>query len=305
MGDGWTSAELFAQLRAFESALQDAGLRPNTVRTYVGRSETFLRWIIGDYVPRGPNTDGQVGLPIPRPSRGQAALDEMRESLTKEALARYLADYGAVTGYDRSLRELLSNTGNSLDLTDREHRLAVLHWLRTWGCRHLRLSDTERSSDALLAWWRGWGISLPPAGVSLASMSERDVAATSGAYEALATAPAAARAYADREVEVRLGDTAAAKTLFVLRPEVFPPWDEPIRVSVGAAAYRGDSYVGFLGLVATALLGAAQRFGIKVDELPSLLGRPTSSPPKLVDEYLWMRITRRLDSDLPPESEDR
>ncbi len=51
----WTSSELKTQLHAFEDELRKAGLEENSVQTYVGRSEAFIRWLEGDYVPRGPN----------------------------------------------------------------------------------------------------------------------------------------------------------------------------------------------------------------------------------------------------------
>ena len=50
----WTMRQLRQELRGFEDALHRAGHRDNTVQTYVGRSDTFLRWIDGKYVPRGP-----------------------------------------------------------------------------------------------------------------------------------------------------------------------------------------------------------------------------------------------------------
>jgi hypothetical protein len=42
-----------------------------------------------------------------------------------------------------------------------------------------------------------------------------------------------------------------------------------------------------------ALDGLARRAGVPIDEVPGLLGRPASSPAKIVDEYLWMTLTRR------------
>ena len=48
------SSELRRELDRFEAELRAAGLRENTVHTYVQRSETFLRWLVGDYRPRGP-----------------------------------------------------------------------------------------------------------------------------------------------------------------------------------------------------------------------------------------------------------
>ena len=43
---GWTHQELLRKLREFEQELRDAGLKESTVRTYVDRSETFLKWLV-------------------------------------------------------------------------------------------------------------------------------------------------------------------------------------------------------------------------------------------------------------------
>jgi hypothetical protein len=53
-GTQWTSEDLWKALEAFKSELQAAGLRENSVSTYVGRTTIFLRWLDGDYTPRGP-----------------------------------------------------------------------------------------------------------------------------------------------------------------------------------------------------------------------------------------------------------
>ena len=50
----WTIADLERELERFRAALVAAELRPSTVATYVGRSEIFLRFLVDDYVPRGP-----------------------------------------------------------------------------------------------------------------------------------------------------------------------------------------------------------------------------------------------------------
>lgn len=52
--DSWTIGELKAKLAVFEAALRDAGLRENSVRTYVDRSERFIRWLVEEYTPKGP-----------------------------------------------------------------------------------------------------------------------------------------------------------------------------------------------------------------------------------------------------------
>lgn len=55
MNERWSIHDLRAELQRFEADLRAAGLKDNTVRTYVNRSDVFLRWLIGEYRPRGPN----------------------------------------------------------------------------------------------------------------------------------------------------------------------------------------------------------------------------------------------------------
>ncbi len=50
----YTIGELQRELAKFEAAARRAGLRESTVRTYVGRSSIFLRWLAGDYQFQGP-----------------------------------------------------------------------------------------------------------------------------------------------------------------------------------------------------------------------------------------------------------
>jgi hypothetical protein len=47
----WTLAELQAELRRFEADLRAAGLKENSVATYVGRTQYFLSWLVGEYTP--------------------------------------------------------------------------------------------------------------------------------------------------------------------------------------------------------------------------------------------------------------
>lgn len=50
----WTVRELRGELQRFEQELRSAGLTPNSVDTYVNRSAVFVRWLEGEYTPRGP-----------------------------------------------------------------------------------------------------------------------------------------------------------------------------------------------------------------------------------------------------------
>jgi hypothetical protein len=289
----WTGAELLDEVRRFEAELRGAGLHDRTVETYVGRSEVFVRWLRGEYTPRGPNSTGDEADQGARRSLGLTILDDLRTNMSRDDISRYLADYGAVTGYDAALRQLLQATGDHLDLQSEAHRVAVIDWLRAWGCRHLRRTDTHRTAETLKLWWQAWGEKLPGPETAIIELGEPKLLVIEQAYDALRAAPAAGRNLKGREIDVVFGDTAAAKVMFAARPNVFMPWDDPIRL-----AFRwwggGAAYVELLQLSASALDGLARRLAASVSDLPTVLGRPGSSPPKLVDEFLWVRITRGL-----------
>jgi hypothetical protein len=161
------------------------------------------------------------------------------------------------------------------------------------GCRHLRRTDTQRTVDALGLWWESWHEQLPGQQAPLTALGAPELIVIQQAYDALRTALAASRTLNGREIRVTFGDTAAAKTMFAARPQVFLPWDDPIRRAFGWPG-GGAAYVELLRLPAAALNGVAHRLAVPVGDLPEILQRPGSPPPKLVDEYLWIRITKGL-----------
>ncbi|MCU1621292.1 MAG: hypothetical protein JWL79_137 [Frankiales bacterium] len=52
----WTVDDLQRELERFEADARRAGLKETTVRTYVDRSQIFVRWLAGDYPFHGPHT---------------------------------------------------------------------------------------------------------------------------------------------------------------------------------------------------------------------------------------------------------
>jgi hypothetical protein len=224
-------------------------------------------------------------------SKGVSILDDLRVNMSRDDVARYLAGFGAGSGYDSATRRLLGVTGGHIDLHVEEHRLALIDWLRAWGCRHLRRADTPRTSEALRTWWEAWAVWLPDEQVTLNGLSQAGLMVAGQAFDALRASPAAARNVNGRDIAVTFGDTAAAKAMFAIRPRVFLPWDASIRLAFGWPG-GGAAYIRLLQLSAAALDGLAGRLAASVADLPELLGRPASSPPKLVDEFLLIRVAK-------------
>jgi hypothetical protein len=289
----WTSSELMAELRRFEEELHAASLSDDTVSTYVGRSEAFIRWLAGGFTPRDTSKAIEDDGKAAQRSLGHTILDDLRANLSQDDIARHLAAYAAVTGYDAAFQQLRHATGNRVDLQRHDDRIAVIHWLRAWGCRHLRRADTQRTANALELWWETWCEQLPGQQALITALGEPELLFIEQAYDALRTAPAAGRTLKSREIDVIFGDTAAAKTMFAARPRAFLPWDDPIRLAFGWPG-GGAAYVELLRLSAAALNGMSDRLAIAVGDLPKILHRPDSTPPKLIDEFLWVRITKGL-----------
>ena len=226
---------------------------------------------------------GTDGIDAIRDLRVRSPLDDIRATLTA---------FGALVGDDRRSEQMRVATGGRPDLARSAHRDAMLAWLRQWGCRHLRTADHARSSRALLAWWKRHGSQLPDPAATLDRIDPAAFADAGRMQAALAGSVAARRRHGDAEVDVVFGDTAAAKAMFALRPQVFPPWDEPIRVAFGWTRRDPAHYEAYLGMARDAVAGLSRRARVPVDGLPAALGRPASSPARIVDEYLWMRLTR-------------
>jgi hypothetical protein len=220
-------------------------------------------------------------------------LDDLESTLTRDQVSAALRAFAAIAGPETSLALLRDTTRPAIDLSVRAHREALLRFLRAWGCRHLRRDDTGRSSRELASWWSRFGPTLPTT-VPLTDLDDAQLAALGRAYAALARSPAAFRASRSGEVPVSFGDTAAAKALFAIRPLAVPPWDEPMRRAFGWGRVDAEEYATFLAAVRGSLIGLARRLRVDPSELPAALDRPASSPVKIVDEFLWVRVTRNL-----------
>jgi hypothetical protein len=206
--------------------------------------------------------------------------------------------YGAMT-YDDSLSQFSRRVEGNTDLSNQEHRLALLHWLNQWQCRQFSLAYHDLASAGLLEWHLEFGGFLPPKVKHLWEVPEATVEEYAGVFDALAKKVACHRESGrgengGKKTAVSFGPTAAAKILFVLRPKVFVAWDEPIRAGLRYDG-SGRSYVNFLTRLREELLelkDQCRAFNLDLANLPEAVGRPLSTPAQLMDEFYWATVTR-------------
>jgi hypothetical protein len=179
------------------------------------------------------------------------------------------------TGVDASLVALRASTGRVVRPDRAEHADALFVWLNRWGCR-LAYSCREQFALEVAGWWRGARRQLPATGVVLADVSDDVLVSTAAAASSLAELSLGPR---------RLQWTAAAKLLYALRPDAVPPWDDAIAVEIG-----GRSEAAFL-----AHLVRARRWAQSLPpDLGELVGRSGASVARIIDEWLYLTVTRGL-----------
>jgi hypothetical protein len=211
--------------------------------------------------------------------------------------------YGEFTDFDADYRSFLDKTKPVLDILNPEHREYLLHWLNAWGCRQFALEFHDLASEHLITWGKKNLICLPPTESSLLTFTDADFINAGVSYADLRDLQASVRQRGGYSYPVTFGPTGAAKILFALRSQVFPPWDTLIREHLG---YDGsqESYMEYLQWVRQELqevIADAEAHGIAMADIVSTLGRPFSSLLKLVDEYNWVTITKGCK---PPSLED-
>lgn len=60
----WSLAQLRSELERYEAELHAAGKEQRTIDTYVGQSERFVRFLIGDYRPDARPDRQAAGEPM-------------------------------------------------------------------------------------------------------------------------------------------------------------------------------------------------------------------------------------------------
>lgn len=209
--------------------------------------------------------------------------------------------YEQVTGFDGSLDPLRKVVGGAFDPWKDDHCAALFRWLNAWGCRQFaKEHHATTATTALREWASSWFADLPPVEANLNDVPRRHLVRVSNAYDALRQARASMRRLrSDRLSPVTFGPTGAAKALFAMRPYLVPPWDDPIRVKLGYVG-ASEGFLSYLTDVAESLQIVSSEAGCEIAELPTVVGRPLSTPPKLIDEYNWVVHTLGYQ---PPDAE--
>jgi hypothetical protein len=210
--------------------------------------------------------------------------------------------YGALTGYDSSLAKLRKATGAKLDPYNPSHQDVLFKWLNDWGCRQFSTAHHATvAAPSLVAWASKWLTALPPDDVPLDAIDQAQFDQIGQAYGDLRARQAGTRTLSNGSTSnVEYGPVGAAKTLFAIRPNLCAPWDEFTLTRLGFDR-SAASYSKYLQLVLSQLREVAIQAGIEIAGLPALVGRAESTPPKLIDEYYWVTITRGF---VPPTREE-
>lgn len=210
-------------------------------------------------------------------------------TISELAVAVYLYEcYTADEGY----RKFRDATNGKCNLAERTCREALIKWLNNWGCRQFALKHHDLASRELLEWHKEFKRKLPPAGAKLWTLTDTELDGCGELFNSLANKRASVRRTKTGRSNVRVGATGAAKILFAIRPDVFPPWDDPIRTEGGYLGPMG--FARFLKDTKRLVLDLKRRCegsNIPIENLPTVLNRPRSSVPKLIDEYYWVTVT--------------
>jgi len=172
-----------------------------------------------------------------------------------------------------------------------------MEWLNNWGCRHLSKDQHDVASNSILNWYQVDGASLFTNEKPLWDLEDVELEIAARAYGSLKDKTGARRVRGGSKQEVHIGPTAASKILFAIRPKALMPWDEAMRISFECDG-SPESYFKYLITIRNLTLhigDLCRNKGFQIDDLPQKLERPNSTVLALVNEYIWVTETRKVE----------
>jgi hypothetical protein len=195
--------------------------------------------------------------------------------------------YATMTSFDGGYLEFLDETVHALDLTQQSHRKSLLKFLNSWGCR-IEKADFDDAAIQIEGWYDIIRNKLFPTATGLLALTDFDLDTAEEAFRDLAARPCC--------TGKTFASVPTAKVLFALRPNALIPWDNAMlrhfRLNGSAASYR--QHLLWAREQLRDLSGECTKRGFALADLPTKLERPKSTPPKLIDEYLYVTVTNKF-----------
>lgn len=202
--------------------------------------------------------------------------------------------YNQITEYDDSYCEL-KKKHNELDFRKKDHIINLLDWLRKWGCRQFKKEDEYKSINSIYNWYESKKSLIPHFDIKILDYSfEGNKENIVDFFDDLSQRIACNRA---NKGKVQIGVVGTAKILFALRPNLFAPWDNPIYKGLLLKG-QGSGYVEYLIRIQSELRELNEDIEsskMKWEDLFSYLDKIHNSYPKLIDEYYWIKYTKKID----------
>jgi hypothetical protein len=214
-------------------------------------------------------------------------------TLTGLSFATFL--YSRVSRYDDSLAKLHEQTGNDINLLDEQHIRYVLQWLRKWKCRNLELRFEDMTIKSIKRWFEANRSSICLLPNEIRKYESNDLLHVAAVFEQLSESMATPRK--------RIGSTAAAKILYLVKPKALPPWDDLIKSQLGHNG-SGKSYSMFVEncrKIAESINQNCIQAGVSIDDIIQHGRQKPVGIAKAIDEYYWITITSKL--ALPSDQE--
>lgn len=206
-----------------------------------------------------------------------------------EAVRSRVREFGQFGRPDLSYAALREATSPEIDLSKPAHRGALHRWLNAWGCRirTARTGEIDPFDVAIASWWMLQRDSLRAIDRPMVQLSDDELRTLGAAYDSLS---ASIVAY-DKTGKARsMGPTAAAKTLYALKPNSVMPWDLAIAAQLHGARDRA-AFTNHLALGRCWAKSLLAESGLDEPQLVAELGCPGSSLAKVLDEYCYVRYT--------------
>lgn len=215
----------------------------------------------------------------------------------------------------RHIGEVDAQSAGDIDLREEQQvKELIALFLNPWQCRlpnpdgknikpeklPLILERFKRTHLGLAAWWERYAETLPGLEARLLTADDGDIERCLELFEELCDVRIAVEVNYKRKY---FGDVAASKTLYILRPHLFVPWDNAIQKTLEYTGGCGRFYVRYLKRVRDRLKELDEDFaesGVPGSGLAWLLneipGQQSCTPVELMNKFYWASVPRKNDS---------